>query len=64
VVVSEERGAVSLTHNGRIIRDIDTVRLESILRAFLIPRQRTGHGPLSRLRRAANEPVPSTQLRH
>ncbi len=40
VVVSEERGAISLTHSGRIIRDIDTRRLESILRAFLIPRRR------------------------
>ncbi len=57
VVVSEERGAISLTHNGRIIRDIDTVRLESILRAFLIPRQRTGQGPLARLRRTSREPT-------
>lgn len=40
VVVSEERGSISLTHSGRIIRDIDTKRLESILRAFLIPRRR------------------------
>ena len=38
VVVSEERGAISITHNGRIIRDIDVKRLESILRAFLIIR--------------------------
>jgi diadenylate cyclase len=40
VVVSEERGTISLTHSGRIIRDIDTKRLESILRAFLLPRRR------------------------
>lgn len=53
VVVSEERGAISLTHSGRIIRDIDTKRLESILRAFLIPRQRNGKGPFSWLRRAS-----------
>ena len=51
VVVSEERGAISLTHSGRIIRDIDTKRLESILRAFLIPRQRRGNRPLAWLRR-------------
>jgi diadenylate cyclase len=51
VVVSEERGSISLTHSGRIIRDIDTKRLESILRAFLIPRQRRGDGPLAWLRR-------------
>lgn len=50
VVVSEERGAISLTHSGRIIRDIDTKRLESILRAFLIPRQRRADGVLGRLR--------------
>ncbi len=53
VVVSEERGTISLTHSGRIIRDIDTKRLESILRAFLIPRQRKANGPLSWLRRLA-----------
>jgi diadenylate cyclase len=47
VVVSEERGAISLTHSGRIIRDIDTKRLESILRAFLMPRQRKGNGVFS-----------------
>jgi diadenylate cyclase len=51
VVVSEERGTISLTHSGRIIRDIDRRRLESILRAFLIPRRRKGRGPLSWLRR-------------
>ncbi|TFG73345.1 MAG: TIGR00159 family protein [Anaerolineales bacterium] len=42
VVVSEERGSISLTHSGRIIRDIDTKRLESILRAFMVPRRRRG----------------------
>ena len=52
VVVSEERGTISLTHSGRIIRDIDTKRLESILRAFLIPRQQRRNGPLGWLRRA------------
>ena len=51
VVVSEERGTISLTHNGRIIRDVAPKRLESILRAFLLPRQRKGEGPLPWLRR-------------
>jgi len=51
VVISEERGAISLAHSGRIIRDIDTKRLESILRAFLIPRQRRRNGLLAWLRR-------------
>ena len=50
VVVSEERGAISLTHSGRIIRDIDTKRLESILRAFLAPRRRRW-APLNRSNR-------------
>jgi len=53
LVVSEERGTISLTHSGRIIRDIDTKRLESILRAFLIPRQRRGTNALSWLQRMA-----------
>jgi diadenylate cyclase len=53
VVVSEERGSISLTHSGRIIRDIDTKRLESILRAFLIPRQRRRDRFPSWLRRTA-----------
>jgi len=34
VVVSEERGTISVTHNGRIIRDLDPERLERVLRAF------------------------------
>jgi diadenylate cyclase len=51
VVVSEERGTISLTHSGRIIRDIDTKRLESILRAFLVPRRRRW-APLNRAKTA------------
>ena len=34
VVVSEERGSISLAHDGRIIRDIEKDRLASILGAF------------------------------
>ena len=34
VVISEERGAISITHSGRIIRDLDKKRLNSILHAF------------------------------
>lgn len=34
IVVSEERGAISIAHNGRIIRDLEGERLESILGAF------------------------------
>lgn len=35
LVVSEERGRVSLTHSGRIIRDLEGARLESILNTFV-----------------------------
>ncbi len=34
VVVSEERGSISVAHNGRIIRDLDPKRLERVLHAF------------------------------
>lgn len=37
VVVSEERGAISITHNGRIIRNLDAKRLQKVLRAFYQP---------------------------
>ncbi len=39
VVVSEERGSVSVAYNGRIIRDLDRARLESLLLAFFPPPQ-------------------------
>lgn len=38
VVVSEEDGSVSVTHNGRIIRRLDANRLRNILNAFYRPR--------------------------
>lgn len=34
LVVSEERGSISITHNGRIIRDLEGDRLESTLGSF------------------------------
>lgn len=37
VVVSEERGAISIAHNGRIIRNLDAKRLEAVLHAFFQP---------------------------
>jgi diadenylate cyclase len=37
VVVSEERGSISIAHSGRIIRNLDATRLESVLRAFFQP---------------------------
>lgn len=40
VVVSEETGAISVVHGGRMIRRLDTERLENILRALYRPLQR------------------------
>jgi diadenylate cyclase len=34
IIVSEERGSISIAHNGRIIRRLDADRLAVILRAF------------------------------
>lgn len=39
VVVSEETGAISVTYGGRIIRRLDSSRLENILIAFFRPLQ-------------------------
>lgn len=39
VVVSEETGSISIVHGGRMIRRLDSTRLENILRAFFIPLQ-------------------------
>jgi diadenylate cyclase len=40
VVVSEETGVISIVHGGRMIRRLDTERLENILRAFYGPESR------------------------
>lgn len=37
IVVSEERGAISVAHNGRIIRNLDAKRLDALLQAFFQP---------------------------
>jgi diadenylate cyclase len=42
VVVSEETGAISVVHSGRMIRRLDADRLENILRAFFKPSSRAG----------------------
>ena len=38
IIVSEERGSVSIAHNGRIIRRLEPDRLGGVLRAFYQPR--------------------------
>ncbi len=42
VVVSEETGAISITHNGRMIRKLDRNRLKNILIAFYRPHRPVG----------------------
>lgn len=39
VVVSEETGSISIAHNGRMIRRLDSERLENILLAFYTPQE-------------------------
>jgi diadenylate cyclase len=38
IIVSEERGSISIAHNGRIIRRLDADRLAAVLHAFYQPR--------------------------
>jgi diadenylate cyclase len=40
VVVSEETGSISISHGGRMIRRLDSERLENILTAFYRPERR------------------------
>jgi diadenylate cyclase len=52
VVVSEERGSISIAHDGRIIRSLDIKRLERVLHAFYQPMlERAWPKWLARLRR-------------
>jgi diadenylate cyclase len=55
IVVSEETGAISVAHNGRMIQRLDAARLEHILSAFYRPRG-TG-GVMRGLRRFFNRPA-------
>jgi diadenylate cyclase len=41
VVVSEETGSISIAHGGRMIRRLDSERLENILTAFYRPEDST-----------------------
>lgn len=50
VVVSEETGYISIVHAGRMIRRLDSERLENILRAFYRPYEKQ-KGPIGFLRR-------------
>ncbi|WP_299030111.1 diadenylate cyclase CdaA [uncultured Thermanaerothrix sp.] len=57
VVVSEETGAISVAHGGRIIRRLDAERLENILLAFYQPVQPSRN--LLDMIRAARRPAPT-----
>ena len=51
VIVSEERGSISIAHDGRIIRNLDAKRLETVLHAFYQPvLERAWSRRLTRLR--------------
>jgi diadenylate cyclase len=49
VVVSEETGSMSIAHNGRMIRRLDSERLENILLAFYRPNEREKQRGLLRI---------------
>jgi diadenylate cyclase len=49
VVVSEETGSISIAHNGRMIRRLDSERLENILLAFYRPNEKDKQPGLFRL---------------
>jgi diadenylate cyclase len=51
VVVSEETGSISIAHNGRMIRRLDSERLENILLAFYRPNEKEKQTGLFRLLR-------------
>jgi len=51
VVVSEETGSISIAHNGRMIRRLDSERLENILLAFYRPNEKDKQTGLFRLLR-------------
>lgn len=51
VVVSEETGSISIAHNGRMIRRLDSERLENILLAFYRPNEKDKQMGLFRLLR-------------
>jgi diadenylate cyclase len=51
LVVSEERGSISLAHDGRIIRDIERERLESILGAFFTQKRSSSSALFHRWRK-------------
>ncbi len=56
LVISEETSAISVAHNGRMIRRLDVARLKNILTAFYRPRGSLSLG--TRLRQTFARPAP------
>ncbi len=57
IVVSEETGSISISHDGRMIRRLDSERLENILLTFFQPPPLSGN-PLKVLWRWVTQPSP------
>lgn len=57
IVVSEETGSISISHDGRMIRRLDSERLENILLTFYQPPPLSGN-PLKVLWRWVTQPSP------
>jgi diadenylate cyclase len=58
VVISEETGVISIAHNGRMIRRLDSARLKHILGAFYRPRRGGGFPDWLRRRFSRRTPEP------
>jgi uncharacterized protein (TIGR00159 family) len=58
VVISEERGAMSLCFNGNVVRDLDAVSLRTALLGLLTkqPRKRGSRGPVGLVPRTSQPP--------
>jgi uncharacterized protein (TIGR00159 family) len=63
VVISEERGAMSLCFNGNVVRDLDAVSLRTALLGLLTkqPRKRGSRGPAGLVPRTSQPPPAPTR---
>lgn len=63
VVISEERGAMSLCFNGNVVRDLDAVSLRTALLGLLTkqPRKRGSRAPTAGIAARTSQPPPAPQ---
>jgi diadenylate cyclase len=61
VVVSEETGSISIAHGGRIIRRLDSERLENVLMAFYRPTE-ISTSPFAFFERLFKKPDPNRRV--